>query len=92
MMRRTIFKVLAGLLALLLALYTLYGLWAWFQGVMWRLFQNGRFPIDILLGRWLVPQTIWFYGALTASFLLVTIALIWLILRLIQPGTHENER
>jgi TRAP-type C4-dicarboxylate transport system permease small subunit len=84
MTRRKIIKILLGLMGLLLAFFFFYALWVWFQGEMWAVALNGRFPIDFLFGQLPVPRTAWLYGALAALFLLITAVLIWFVFRLIR--------
>lgn len=82
-MRRKLIKILAAVLALLLAFFGLYGLWVGLQMSLSAALQSGAAQVEVVNGRFLLPQTAVFYGLVAGFFLLLSLVLIGATYRLV---------
>lgn len=76
---------------MLLALGVFFAAWTWYQMQISHSLQTGVAQTGTALGGLVIPQTAVLYGALAGSFLLLTIASIWITYRLVMfPPENED--
>jgi hypothetical protein len=89
-MRRKIILILLIVLFFLLALFGLFAVWTWYQMQIVQSLQTGAAQTGSALGGLVIPQTAVLYALLAGSFLLLTIASIWITYRLVMFSPDEE--
>ena len=90
-MRRKSIKILLVLLIILLALCGLFAAWTWYQMKIGHSLQTGDVQMGGALGGLVIPQTAVLYAILASSFLLLTIASIWITYGLVMFSPDDEE-
>ena len=90
-MRRKIILILLVVLLFLLVLFGLFAAWTWYQMQIGHSLQTGAAQTGGVLGGLVIPQTAVIYGILASSFMLLTIASIWITYRLVMFSPDDEE-
>lgn len=88
--KRKLLKILLALLLVVLTLFGVFGAWTWYQVSIGQSLAAGQAQMGEALGGLLIPQTAVLYGFLAGVFLLITIVCIWITYRLVMMPAEDE--